>query len=102
MSPIVRLALIVGDVDQHLSMAGLIKRAIACEVAPAELAPDVLDGNSQSAGQKVVTEPTDGLLPAELQRMRVTPLGRSTHHDGSFRESRSFATRPLKPLRHQS
>jgi hypothetical protein len=72
-------------------MAGLIDRAIAGQVSASELALDVLDSDPQPASEQVVTEPTDGLPPAEIQRVRIAPLGRSAHHDRALRKLRSFA-----------
>jgi hypothetical protein len=61
------VSLLVGDGDQHVGMAGLTERAIAGEIAAAELALGVFDRDPQASGEEVVTESIDGLAPAEIQ-----------------------------------
>ena len=85
-------SLLVGDGDQDVSVARLIDRAIAGEVSASEFALDVLDRDPQSASEQVVTEPTDGFPSAEIQRVRIAPLGRSADDNRALRKLRPLAT----------
>jgi hypothetical protein len=94
--------LLVGHLDEHVGVTELIERAVAGQVSAAQLTLDVLDGDPQPASDKVVAESTDRLLPAQLQRVGIAPLRRSTHHDNIRGEPRSLTTRALEPLRHRT
>src|SRR5262245_40864713 len=82
-------------------MAGLIEWAVAGEVTSAQLAPDVLDRDRQAAGEQIIAVAPNRFGPAQLQRVGVAPLCRSSDDDGVGRESGSLATRPLQPMRHR-
>src|SRR5436305_14102751 len=64
-------ALFVGDLEEHVGVAGPVERAVACQVAAAQLPPGVLDRDPQPAGQHILPAPPHRLRPAAVQRMRV-------------------------------
>jgi hypothetical protein len=72
-------------------VARFVERAVAREVAPAKLPSGVFNRDRQPTGEQILTVPTYGFFPTELQGMRVAPLGRPRHHDDARREPLSFA-----------
>jgi len=82
-------------------MTGLVERAVAREISTAELAADVVDGDSQPAREQVVAIAPHCLSPTELERMRVPPLRRAAHDQRARRQPCALSTRSLQALRHQ-
>ena len=82
---------LIGDFEQHVGVAGLIERAVAREVAPAQLPLDLLDRDRQPTREQILPVATNCFWPPELQRMWVAPLGGPRHDNHVRREPRAFA-----------
>jgi hypothetical protein len=72
-------------------VARLIERAIAGEVAPVKLSPDVLNRDSQATAEQILAVPPHRLWSPERQRVWVSPLGRPRHDDDVRRKPRALA-----------
>jgi len=81
----------IGDLEQYVRVALLVEGAIAREVAPAQLTPDIFDRDRQSTGEEVFAVSTNRYGSPQIQGMRVTPLGRPRHDDHVRRKSTPLA-----------
>ena len=73
-------------------MAGSVERAVARQVAPAQLSLDVIDCDRQSAREEIVVIVAHCFSPSESQRVWVAPFGWPGHDDDALWEPRPLAT----------
>jgi len=62
-------------------VARLVGRAVAGEVAPMKLSPDVLHSDRKPASKQIFAVATDRLVPPKRQRVRIPPLRRPGDDD---------------------
>jgi hypothetical protein len=60
----------------------------------------VLDRDVQPTREQIFAIPTNRVIPAALQEMRIAPLGWPRHDDDARREARALASGSSEPLRH--
>jgi hypothetical protein len=90
----------VRNLDEHVGVARFVQRAIAREVSPSELLPDLVDRDVESSGEQVAAVAADRFRSAEIERVRIAPLRWPSDDHCTRGQARALPARSLQTLRH--
>ena len=92
----------VRDFEKNVGVARPVQWAVAGEVPPPQFSSDVIDADTETSGQQVLSISPYRFLATERQRMWVAPLRGSGNDYDVRRQSTALTTGALKSLGHLS